>query len=159
VDLCLSAGGDGCALCGGGEPCLIGETAETTVWDWLVQVNREGRVGFAGKSDWRLPEVGRVTGLPLPGSPGDPELESLRTPSCTGSPCVPRAFDSACSPGCALPVCSCTGEGLYFSANTSFVVGVYTFVETVSFSDSRPEVFVPIVLPAAGHVRAVRGGD
>ena len=57
-----------------------------------------------------------------------------------------------------LPACSCTGESPYLSANLFIGVHVYLFVETVSFSHLHPEVFVPIVLPAAGHVRAVRDG-
>lgn len=34
-----------------------GDGAEETIWDWLDDVNAEGGTGFAGRSDWRIPNV------------------------------------------------------------------------------------------------------
>jgi hypothetical protein len=34
-----------------------GDGTQETVWDWLEDVNAEGGKGYAGHSDWRIPNV------------------------------------------------------------------------------------------------------
>jgi len=34
-----------------------GDGSQETIWDWLGDVNTEGGTGFAGHSDWRIPNV------------------------------------------------------------------------------------------------------
>lgn len=89
------AGGvTGCAECGIGEgTCDVdpfGQSAITTVWDWLNQLNA---ANFAGHGDWRLP-----TGAsPNAGSPADPpaELASLADHPCGFDWCVHPALGLA----------------------------------------------------------------
>ena len=34
-----------------------GDGSQETIWDWLGDINAEGGTGFAGHSDWRIPNV------------------------------------------------------------------------------------------------------
>ena len=34
-----------------------GDGTQETIWDWLDDINAEGGTGFAGHSDWRIPNV------------------------------------------------------------------------------------------------------
>lgn len=34
-----------------------GDGSQETIWDWLDDINAEGGTGFAGHSDWRIPNV------------------------------------------------------------------------------------------------------
>jgi hypothetical protein len=106
----------GCAECDSGtcnvDPLGVG--AQTTIWDWLVQLNASN---FAGHSDWRIPTVGED---------GDTmQLETIFDghgaipPSCGSPPCVPAVFNTNCTPGCAVTGCSCTASSFYWSATTS----------------------------------------
>jgi len=70
-----TGGAAGCGECGVGEgTCDVdpsGFPADTTIWDWLNQLNA---AGFAGHSDWRLPTSAGCCGVPT----SEPaELESL----------------------------------------------------------------------------------
>ncbi len=103
----------------------------------IASLNAGG--GFAGYTDWRLPNV--------------MELESLRDFGRVG-PSVDPAFDSGCTAGCSVFTCSCTRSNFYWSSTTyenspDFAWGVY-------FGDG----FVDEGGKSLTHyVRAVRGGS
>jgi hypothetical protein len=59
--------------------------------------------GFAGHTDWRLPNV--------------KELQSIVNYENVG-PAVSAAFNANCAPGCTVTTCSCTPSGFYWSATT-----------------------------------------
>jgi hypothetical protein len=109
------------AACGGAvgcSECLVG-TCETlgdgTIWEWIVQVNDEGGLGFAGHSDWRIPSedgcnVCYTKYHPNPMCPCDPsELESilLRPYRCDVDPCIDPIFGP-------------TASSWHWSASTSY---------------------------------------
>lgn len=78
-----------------------GDGIQETIWDWLQDVNAELGSGFAGHSDWRIPNV--------------KELESLVVYS-PAIPTVDPAFDDQCRAGCM--ACSCTRSFSYWSSST-----------------------------------------
>jgi Protein of unknown function (DUF1566) len=97
-----TAGCEPCAASDG--PCII--PGDTTIWDWLAQVNA---ANFAGHGDWRIPTVA------MNGDAG--ELESIYDPLaiaadfCTdrlGSPPIVTDGDS--------PVFGSTGPADYWAA-------------------------------------------
>jgi hypothetical protein len=144
-----TGGAYGCAECSSGTCDVdpLGRGAITTIWDWLA-ADMNTPPGFAGYTDWRIPEVNK------PG--GAEELETLFLDACPGypTPCVDPVFDTDCSPGCTIDTCSCTVPGTYWSSITSrnspagahsagFGSGkVWGFVTTKSYPN---------------HIRAVRG--
>ena len=84
-----------------------GDGSQTTIWDWIAELNRESGVGFAGFRDWRIPNV--------------KELQSIVDYE-RFNPAVGRAFDGdRCGMGCSDlsdPTCSCTALGAYWSSTT-----------------------------------------
>ena len=74
-----------------------GDGTQVTIWDWLAAINSEGGSGFAGHSDWRIPNV--------------KELQSIVDYE-RFNPAVGSAFDGArCGLGCedlGQSECSCT---------------------------------------------------
>lgn len=116
---------------------------EDTIWDWLDKMNREGTRGFAGFSDWRIPNAKELISI----------INYERF-----NPAVGVTFDgSLCGLGCDNmrdPMCSCTSMKAYWSSTT--------------FADNdRNAMAVGFHLGLLGDmpktednaVRAVRGGE
>jgi hypothetical protein len=101
-----------CDGCGGLHDSLAGfqwsgNGVEDTIWDWLDRLNAEGGSGFAGHSDWRVPNVKELVSIV--------DYERF-------NPAVTAAFDAAlCGLGCkdlTSPECSCSASGAYWSSTT-----------------------------------------
>ncbi|MBX3025135.1 DUF1566 domain-containing protein [bacterium] len=136
----------GCAVCSSlvaDGTCFVDPDAsgETTIWQWLVDLNA---ANFAGHDDWRIPTI--------------TELQSIISYAAT-NPAVSAAFHgSSCGPACSdltSPACSCTHVGIpfYFSATTT--AADPTAVWYVSFLAGE------VASMTKGNdvwVRAVRGG-
>ena len=73
-------------------------TASTTK---IAALNGGG--GFAGHTDWRLPNINRVA-----------EYRQLRNRAAGGG----RGFQPGCVPGCTVTTCSCTQSYDYWSSTT-----------------------------------------
>jgi hypothetical protein len=105
-----TGGAQGCARCSGAAICQP-INGLTTVWQWLNQINASG---FAGRSDWRIPTIGRDGGAV--------QLETIVDTSVSGCasgvPCVAPAFNTRCASGCTAASCSCTDVGQYWSATS-----------------------------------------
>ncbi len=74
-----------------------------SIWEWLGQVNAEGGSGFAGHSDWRIPNAKELQTI----------IDYERV-----SPSVDPVFDSSCLAACTVLSCSCTLADLYWSSTT-----------------------------------------
>jgi hypothetical protein len=99
-----------------------------------------GGGGFAGYTDWRLPNV--------------KELQSIVDYE-RGNPSIDPAFNTGCVPGCTVTSCSCTESGDYWSSTTRA-----DFPDSVWYVD-----FITGHVDDSGkgdvdgtQVRAVRGG-
>lgn len=56
---------------------------QETIWDWIEDVNAEGGTGYAGKSDWRIPnikELHSIINYELIG----PSIDPIFAPTSTG---------------------------------------------------------------------------
>jgi len=93
-----------------------------TVWDWLDLVNTEGGTGFAGHSDWRLPNRR--------------ELDSLVDFSRI-DPAAAPVFQAVCTEGCTVTACSCTATADYWSSTTAAVNPALAWA--VEFSRGRAD--------------------
>ena len=78
--------------------------ANATVWEWLDAINAEGGTGFAGYSDWRLPNRR--------------ELDSILDFS-RYDPAVSPVFHTGCVAGCSPTECSCTLANDHWTSTTS----------------------------------------
>jgi hypothetical protein len=109
-----------------------------TIWDWLDDVNAEASMGFAGYSDWRIPNAR--------------ELQSIIDHE-RAVPSVDPVFDTSCPEGCMVTGCSCTAAAAHWSSTTDALNE--TFAWNVHFFGGQ--------LGSSGkgsllRVRAVRGG-
>jgi len=103
--------------------------------------------GFAGYTDWRLPEV-RKDG-------GKEELDSLVDLSRGSPPYIFDEFNSSCTPGCSILTCSCTAADFYWSSTTyAFPLKNEEDAWVVNFYDGYS---IPEGKDSDGYVRAVRG--
>jgi hypothetical protein len=94
-----------------------------------------GGGGFAGYTDWRVPNVN--------------ELQSLVN---YGGPTTAPEFNTVCAPGCTVLTCSCTWPGPYHSSTSR--QDLPTFVWQVDFSYGAV-----YFANNFAYVRAVRGGS
>jgi hypothetical protein len=116
-----------------------GNGAQATIWDWLDSVNTEGGTGFAGYSDWRIPNL--------------KELASIANYE-VHTPAVSTAFNQGCTLGCSVLTCSCTASAFYWSS-TTYAPAPTTDAWVVNFligSEARS------AHGSVNSVRAVRGG-
>jgi len=106
-------------------------------WVKLAELNSGS--GFAGHTDWRVPN--RF------------ELESLLNLG-TSYPAVSPAFNTACAPACTVLTCSCTAASFYWSSTT--VASSPSIAWVVGFSDGYANFRAK---GDGAYVRAVRGGS
>jgi hypothetical protein len=101
-------------------------------------VGLNGGGGFAGHTDWRLPNRS--------------ELESLVNLGAV-NPAVSPAFNTACAASCTVTTCSCTQSSYYWSATTyqysPSTAWIVLFFDGVVYANVKPNGF---------YVRGVRGG-
>jgi hypothetical protein len=115
-----------------------GNGDQETIWDWLDDVNAEGGTGFAGYSDWRIPNVKELHSIT--------NFEGYQMS-------VDPIFDTGCASGCTVITCSCTRSDRYWSATT--VVDPPFYAWFVTFYDGNVSSGHK---NGDDHVRAVRGG-
>jgi Protein of unknown function (DUF1566) len=108
-----------------------------TPYTWYAAFAKIGTLngggGFAGHTDWRLPNVN--------------ELQSLTNFGAV-APAVDTAFHTACAPSCTVTTCSCT-QSFYYWSSTSYH-STPTAAWFVNFGDGS------VVSFSKGNVMAVR---
>ena len=105
---------------------------------WLDDVNAEGGTGFAGCSDWRIPNAKELQSIV--------DFERF-------DPSIDPVFHTGCEVGCSVLTCSCT-VSLHYYSSTSYVNGS-TVAYAVGFVNGILDQDAKTFLRA---VRAVRGG-
>jgi len=119
----------------------INDKATSPTWADAFAVHiagLNGGAGFAGYTDWRLPNVKELQGIL--------NFENV-------GPAVSSAFNTGCAASCTVLTCSCTSEYYYWSSTTYAGYPAYAWV--VSFNDGEVSVFDKTLNLL---VRAVRGG-
>lgn len=136
-----------CRDCGGLHDVRLkfrwsGFANKRTIWDWLDEVNRENGSGFAGHSDWRIPNIKELVSIVDYGR-SDPAVFEVFRGVPDGDDCA-RADDVSCFT---------TANGGYWSSTTfsDFPAHALTVDFAVGFVDDRIKTLLR-------HVRSVRGG-
>jgi hypothetical protein len=109
-----------------------------TIWDWLEDINSENGKGFAGHSDWRIPNIR--------------ELQSIIDYGQDGLNVDP-VFNTNCTPGTDVLSGSCVG---FHSWSSTTVAHDPSRAWTVDFT--IPQTFTAGKDVAEFEIRAVRGG-
>lgn len=104
----------------------------------LTKVATLNANGFAGFSDWRVPNVNELQSLVRYGA---------------AYPAVDPAFDTGCAASCTVLTCSCTQSNIYWSSST--YLDVPSIGWAVYFNDGYVVGYLKV---NNGYVRAVRGG-
>jgi len=155
----------GCAQCAAGNCNCLGAPCNTnaanpgpatnnytTIWQWLAWLNSGS--GFAGATDWRIPEINAANYGDATGTPAAAELETITMyPTCSTTPCTYSAFSTSCTAGATVTTGSCTRSSYYWSATT--YGNDPNLVWNVNFSLGLVGKYSKL---ANLYVRAVRGG-
>jgi hypothetical protein len=110
---------------------------QETIWDWLEDVNAEGGTGFAGHTDWRIPNVRELASLVDYGA-GDPAIDAV--------------FATGCVPGCSAVACSCTSSFHYWTSTTAVDTPLFAWAVVFGAGSVDPDQKISF-----RYVRAVRG--
>lgn len=102
---------------------------------FIASLNSDG--GFAGHTDWRLPNIN--------------ELRSIIT-SGKHAPAMNSAFIIECVPGCRVEICNCATSGVYTWSSTTYEDD-HAWAWVVVFDDGTVEMAYK---PTGFPVRAVR---